>query len=400
MTFISDSLNRIKPSATMVITAKATQLKRERKKVIGLSSGEPDFDTPQHVKQAAIDAINSGYTKYTNIEGIPELRQSIVEKFKKDNDLNYDVSNVIVGTGGKQILFNALMSSLNKDDEVIIPAPYWVSYPDMTLLADGKPIFVNCSSETNFKLTGEALDKVITKNSKWLILNSPSNPTGSCYSLSELEEIANVVRKHENLYVMTDDIYEYIVYDNFKFYTLAQVAPDLKDRILTVNGVSKSYCMTGWRIGYAAGPSLLIKAMIKIQGQSTSNPSSISQYAALAGISGSKEFLEPCLNAFDERRHHVVDKLNSIDGISCILPEGAFYAYPNVSGLIGKKTQNGKILNNDAEIVEWLLESAEVAAVPGVAFGLEPYFRVSYATSLEVLRQAMNRIEKAVLTLS
>ncbi len=400
MTFISDSLNRIKPSATMVITAKATQLKREGKKVIGLSSGEPDFDTPQHVKQAAIDAINRGYTKYTNIEGIPELRQSIVEKFKKDNDLNYDVSNVIVGTGGKQILFNALMSSLNKDDEVIIPAPYWVSYPDMTLLAGGKPIFVDCSSDTNFKLTGEALDKVITKNSKWLILNSPSNPTGSCYSLSELEEIANVVRKHENLYVMTDDIYEYIVYDNFKFYTLAQVAPDLKDRILTVNGVSKSYCMTGWRIGYAAGPSLLIKAMIKIQGQSTSNPSSISQYAALAGISGSKEFLEPCLNAFDERRHHVVDKLNSIDGISCILPEGAFYAYPNVSGLIGKKTQNGKILNNDAEIVEWLLESAEVAAVPGVAFGLEPYFRVSYATSLEVLKEAMNRIEKAVLTLS
>ena len=400
MTFISDSLNRIKPSATMVITAKATQLKREGKKVIGLSSGEPDFDTPQHVKQAAIDAINSGYTKYTNIEGIPELRQSIVEKFKKDNDLNYDVSNVIVGTGGKQILFNALMSSLNKDDEVIIPAPYWVSYPDMTLLAGGKPIFVDCSSETNFKLTGEALDKVITKNSKWLILNSPSNPTGSCYSISELEEIANVVRKHENLYVMTDDIYEYIVYDNFKFYTLAQVAPDLKDRILTVNGVSKSYCMTGWRIGYAAGPSLLIKAMIKIQGQSTSNPSSISQYAALAGISGSKEFLDPCLNAFDERRHFVVDKLNDIKGISCILPEGAFYAYPNVSGLIGKKTQNGKILNNDAEIVEWLLESAEVAAVPGVAFGLEPYFRVSYATSLEVLKEAMNRIEKAVLTLS
>ena len=400
MTFISDSLNRIKPSATMVITAKATQLKREGKKVIGLSSGEPDFDTPQHVKQAAIDAINSGYTKYTNIEGIPELRQSIVEKFKKDNDLNYDVSNVIVGTGGKQILFNALMSSLNKDDEVIIPAPYWVSYPDMTLLAGGKPIFVDCSSETNFKLTGEALDKVITKNSKWLILNSPSNPTGSCYSISELEEIANVVRKHENLYVMTDDIYEYIVYDNFKFYTLAQVAPDLKERILTVNGVSKSYCMTGWRIGYAAGPSLLIKAMIKIQGQSTSNPSSISQYAALAGISGSKEFLDPCLKAFDERRHFVIDKLNSINGISCILPEGAFYAYPNVSGLIGKKTQNGKILNNDAEIVEWLLESAEVAAVPGVAFGLEPYFRVSYATSLEVLKEAMNRIEKAVLTLS
>ncbi len=400
MTFISDSLNRIKPSATMVITAKATQLKREGKKVIGLSSGEPDFDTPQHVKQAAIDAINNGYTKYTNIEGIPELRQSIAEKFKKDNELNYDISNIIVGTGGKQILFNALMSSLNKNDEVIIPAPYWVSYPDMTLLAGGKPIFVNCTSDTNFKLTGEALEKVITNKSKWLILNSPSNPTGSCYSISELEEIANVVRKHTDLYVMTDDIYEYIVYDNFQFKTFAQVAPDLKDRVLTVNGVSKSYCMTGWRIGYAAGPSLLINAMIKIQGQSTSNPSSISQYAALAGISGSKEFLDPCLNAFNERRHFVVDKLNSIKGIDCILPEGAFYAYPNVSGLISKKTQDGKILKNDAEIVEWLLDTAEVAAVPGVAFGLEPYFRVSYATSLDILKEAMNRIEKAVLTLS
>ena len=400
MTFISDSLNRIKPSATMLITAKATQLKREGKKVIGLSSGEPDFDTPQHVKQAAIDAINNGHTKYTNIEGIPELRQAIVEKFKKDNDLSYDISNVIVGTGGKQILFNALMSSLNKEDEVIIPAPYWVSYPDMTLLAGGKPIFVNCTQDTNFKLTGVSLEKVITKKSKWLILNSPSNPTGSCYSMSELEEIANVVRKYDDLYVMTDDIYEYIVYDNFQFYTLAQVAPDLKDRILTVNGVSKSYCMTGWRIGYAAGPSLLIKAMIKIQGQSTSNPSSISQHAALAGIIGSKEFLNPCLNAFNERRHFVVNKFNSIEGFSCILPEGAFYAYPNVSGLLGKKTQNGNILNNDAEIVEWLLETAEVAAVPGVAFGLEPYFRVSYATSLDVLIEAMNRIEKAVLTLS
>ena len=396
MTFISDSLNRIKPSATMVITAKATQLKREGKKVIGLSSGEPDFDTPQHVKQAAIDAINSGYTKYTNIEGIPELRQSIVEKFKKDNDLNYDVSNVIVGTGGKQILFNALMSSLNKDDEVIIPAPYWVSYPDMTLLADGKPIFVDCSSETNFKLTGEALDKVITKNSKWLILNSPSNPTGSCYSLSELEEIANVVRKHENLYVMTDDIYEYIVYDNFKFYTLAQVAPDLKDRILTVNGVSKSYCMTGWRIGYAAGRKDLILAMMKIQGQSTSNPTSISQYAALAGLNGDRKFLEPCLKAFNERKNLVVEGLNSIDGISCLMPKGAFYAYPNVSGLIGKKTKNGKSLSNDTEVVEWILEEAKVAAVPGSAFGLEPYFRVSYATSTEDLKLAIQNLKNSV----
>ena len=400
MTFISDSLNRIKPSATMVITAKAAQLKREGKKVIGLSAGEPDFDTPDHVKVAAIDAIHKGYTKYTNVEGIPELRQAIIDKFKKDNGLSYSINDVIVGTGGKQILFNALVGSINKDDEVIIPAPYWVSYPDMTSLAGGKPVIVSCSQETDFKLTAKELEQVVTKKSKWLILNSPSNPTGSCYSRKELEEIADVVRKHKNLYVMTDDIYEYIVYDNFEFFTFAQVAPDLKDRVLTVNGVSKSHCMTGWRIGYAVGPEILIKAMIKIQGQSTSNASSISQYAALAGISGSNDFLKPCLKAFDERRRFVVSKLNNIQGISCLLPKGAFYAYPNVSGLVGKKTNEGIILKNDTDIVEWLLETAEVAAVPGVAFGLEPFFRISYATSLDLLKEAMNRIEKAVLSLS
>ena len=400
MTFISDSLNRIKPSATMVITAKAAQLKREGKKVIGLSAGEPDFDTPDHVKVAAIDAIHKGYTKYTNVEGIPELRQAIIDKFKKDNGLSYSINDVIVGTGGKQILFNALVGSINKNDEVIIPAPYWVSYPDMTLLAGGKPVIVSCTQETDFKLTAKELEQVITKKSKWLILNSPSNPTGSCYSRKELEEIADVVRKHKNLYVMTDDIYEYIVYDNFEFFTFAQVAPDLKDRVLTVNGVSKSHCMTGWRIGYAVGPEILIKAMIKIQGQSTSNASSISQYAALAGISGSNDFLKPCLKAFDERRRFVVSKLNNIQGISCLLPKGAFYAYPNVSGLVGKKTNEGIILKNDTDIVEWLLETAEVAAVPGVAFGLEPFFRISYATSLDLLKEAMNRIEKAVLSLS
>ena len=400
MTFISDSLNRIKPSATMVITARAAQLKREGKKVIGLSSGEPDFDTPNHVKEAAIDAIHKGYTKYTNVEGIPELRQAIIDKFKKDNGLSYSINDVIVGTGGKQILFNALVGSINKDDEVIIPAPYWVSYPDMTLLAGGKPVIISCTQETDFKLTAKELEQVITKKSKWLILNSPSNPTGSCYSRKELEEIADVVRKHKNLYVMTDDIYEYIVYDNFEFFTFAQVAPDLKDRVLTVNGVSKSHCMTGWRIGYAVGPEILIKAMIKIQGQSTSNASSISQYAALAGISGSNDFLKPCLKAFDERRRFVVSKLNNIQGISCLLPKGAFYAYPNVSGLVGKKTNEGIILKNDTDIVEWLLETAEVAAVPGVAFGLEPFFRISYATSLDLLKEAMNRIEKAVLSLS
>ena len=399
MSFISDSLNRIKPSATMVITTKAAQLKREGKKVIGLSAGEPDFDTPEHVKEAAIEAIKKGYTKYTNVEGIPELRQAIANKFKNDNNIDYPINQIIVGTGGKQILYNALMSSINVGDEVIIPAPFWVSYPDMTLLAGGTPVIVNCPSNLGFKLTAAALEKVITKKSKWLILNSPGNPTGACYSKDELEDIADVVRKHDHLYVMTDDIYEYIVYDNFKFFTFAQVAPDLKDRTLTVNGVSKSHCMTGWRIGYAGGPPELIKAMIKIQGQSTSNASSISQYAALAGIKGNNDFLKPCLDAFDERRKFVVKRLNSIEGMKCLMPEGAFYAYPNVLGIVGKQTPEGKILNNDTAIVEWLLDTAEVAAVPGSAFGLEPYFRVSYATSLDLLNEAMNRIEKAILTL-
>ena len=399
MPFISDSLNRIKPSATMVITTKAAQLKREGKKVIGLSAGEPDFDTPEHVKEAAIEAIKKGYTKYTNVEGIPELRQALANKFKNDNNIDYPINQIIVGTGGKQILYNALMSSINVGDEVIIPAPFWVSYPDMTLLAGGTPVIVNCPSNLGFKLTAAALEKVITKKSKWLILNSPGNPTGACYSKDELEDIADVVRKHDHLYVMTDDIYEYIVYDNFKFFTFAQVAPDLKDRTLTVNGVSKSHCMTGWRIGYAGGPPELIKAMIKIQGQSTSNASSISQYAALAGIKGNNDFLKPCLDAFDERRKFVVKRLNSIEGMKCLMPEGAFYAYPNVLGIVGKQTPEGKTLNNDTAIVEWLLDTAEVAAVPGSAFGLEPYFRVSYATSLDLLNEAMNRIEKAILTL-
>ena len=399
MPFISDSLNRIKPSATMVITTKAAQLKREGKKVIGLSAGEPDFDTPEHVKEAAIEAIKKGYTKYTNVEGIPELRQAIANKFKNDNNIDYPINQIIVGTGGKQILYNALMSSINVGDEVIIPAPFWVSYPDMTLLAGGTPVIVDCPSNLGFKLTAAALEKVITKKSKWLILNSPGNPTGACYSKDELEDIADVVRKYDHLYVMTDDIYEYIVYDNFKFFTFAQVAPDLKDRTLTVNGVSKSHCMTGWRIGYAGGPPELIKAMIKIQGQSTSNASSISQYAALAGIKGNNDFLKPCLDAFDERRKFVVKRLNSIEGMKCLMPEGAFYAYPNVLGIVGKQTPEGKTLNNDTAIVEWLLDTAEVAAVPGSAFGLEPYFRVSYATSLDLLNEAMNRIEKAILTL-
>ena len=396
MEFISHSLKNIKPSPTMVITAKARELRAAGEKIISLSAGEPDFDTPEHVKDAAIKAINMGYTKYTNVEGIPELKQAIVNKFKNDNEIDYNIDQVIVGVGGKQILFNALFASLNSGDEVIIPTPYWVSYPDMTILAGGSPKFLNCNEENDFKINPSELDKIISEKTKWIILNSPSNPSGSCYTKQELINIADVLRQHKDVNVITDDIYEYIVYDDFKFYTLAQIAPDLKDRILTVNGVSKSYCMTGWRIGYAAGRKDLILAMMKIQGQSTSNPTSISQYAALAGLNGDRKFLEPCLKAFDERKKLVVEGLNSIDGISCLMPKGAFYAYPNVSGLIGKKTKNGKSLSNDTEVVEWILEEAKVAAVPGSAFGLEPYFRVSYATSTEDLKKAIQNIKNSV----
>ena len=396
MEFISENLKKIKPSPTMVITAKARELKAKGENVISLSSGEPDFDTPEHIKEAAIKAIHAGYTKYTNVEGITELKEAIVKKFEIDNYIKYKSQEVIVGVGGKQILFNALLATLNPKDEVIIPTPYWVSYPDMTLLAGGNPKFLPCDIKKDFKIDADNLNSFITENTKWLILNSPSNPSGSCYTKRELEDIAKVIRNHPQVNVITDDIYEYILYDDFKFYTLAQVAPDLKDRILTVNGVSKSYCMTGWRIGYAAGREDLIKAMIKIQGQSTSNASSVSQYAALAGIEGSRDFLMPCLEAFDKRRNLVVNKLNDIDGIKCVMPKGAFYAYPNVEGLLGKKTQDGKILNNDTDVTEWLLENAKVAAVPGVAFGLEPYFRVSYATSYEVLEEALENIKISV----
>ena len=396
MDFISHSLKKIKPSPTMVITAKARELRAAGEKIISLSAGEPDFDTPEHVKDAAIKAINMGYTKYTNVEGIPELKQAIVNKFKNDNEIDYNTDQVIVGVGGKQILFNALFASLNSGDEVIIPTPYWVSYPDMTILAGGTPKFLNCNEENDFKINPLELDNIISEKTKWIILNSPSNPSGSCYTKQELINIADVLRQHKDVNVITDDIYEYIVYDDFKFYTLAQIAPDLKDRILTVNGVSKSYCMTGWRIGYAAGRKDLILAMMKIQGQSTSNPTSISQYAALAGLNGDRKFLEPCLKAFNERKNLVVEGLNSIDGISCLMPKGAFYAYPNVSGLIGKKTKNGKSLSNDTEVVEWILEEAKVAAVPGSAFGLEPYFRVSYATSTEDLKIAIQNLKNSV----
>ncbi len=400
MELISENLKKIKPSPTMVITAKARELKLKGENVISLSSGEPDFDTPDHIKEAAIKAIKDGHTKYTNVEGIPELKEAIINKFKNDNHIEFDKDEVIVSVGGKQILFNSLFATLNPTDEVIIPTPYWVSYPDMTLLAGGIPKFLDCKIENDFKINPNDLDKIISQNTKWLIINSPSNPSGSCYTKQELEAIANVLRIHQQVNVITDDIYEYLLYDEFTFYTLAEIAPDLKERILTVNGVSKSYCMTGWRIGYAAGRKDLVKAMIKIQGQSTSNPSSISQYAALAGIEGSRDFLLPCLEAFDKRRKLVVNELNSIDGIKCMMPKGAFYAYPNVKGILGRKTDKGQVLSNDTEVTEWLLENAKVAAVPGVAFGLEPFFRVSYATNFEILEEALNNIKTCVEKLS
>ncbi len=396
MAFIAENLKKIKPSPTMVITAKARELRSNGENVISLSSGEPDFDTPEHIKQAAIKAIKDGHTKYTNVEGIPALKEAIIKKFLNDNSIRYNFDEVIVGVGGKQILFNALFATLNPNDEVVIPTPYWVSYPDMTLLAGGIPKLLDCKIENGFKINVNDLDKIISNNTKWLILNSPSNPSGSCYTKEELENIANVLRNYQHVNVITDDIYEYLIYDDFNFYTLAQIAPDLKERILTVNGVSKSYCMTGWRIGYAAGRKDLVKAMTKIQGQSTSNPTSISQYAALAGLEGDRNFLVPCLQEFDKRRKLVVNGLNSIDGIKCLMPKGAFYAYPDVSGLIGKKTKCGKVFNNDTDVTEWLLERAKVAAVPGVAFGLQPFFRVSYATSFGILEEALENIKSCI----
>ena len=389
MDFISHSLKKIKPSPTMVITAKARELRAAGEKIISLSAGEPDFDTPEHVKDAAIKAINMGYTKYTNVEGIPELKQAIVNKFKNDNEIDYNIDQVIVGVGGKQILFNALFASLNSGDEVIIPTPYWVSYPDMTILAGGIPKFLNCNEENDFKINPLELDKIISEKTKWIILNSPSNPSGSCYTKQELTNIADVLRQHKDVNVITDDIYEYIVYDDFKFFTLAQIAPDLKDRILTVNGVSKSYCMTGWRIGYAAGPKDIIKAIGKIQSQSTSNPSSVSQAAAVEALNGSQDFIKERSNAFKERRDFVVKSLNNIKGINCLTPNGAFYVFPSCKGLLNKKTK----LKTDSEFVQKLLEKENVAVVQGSAFGLEGYFRISYATSMENLKKAMNRIK-------
>ncbi len=395
MSQLAERLSRIKPSATIAVTQKARELKAAGRDVIGLGAGEPDFDTPDNIKKAAIVAIEGGDTKYTAVGGTPALKQAICDKFKRENDLAYTPDQVIVGTGGKQVIYNALMATLNPGDEVIIPAPFWVSYPDMVLLAEGEPVIVPCSQNNNFKLRAEDLDAAITPKTKWIILNSPSNPTGAAYSHDEMKAITDVLKKHEHVWVLTDDMYEHLVYDDFKFVTPAQVEPALYERTLTMNGVSKAYCMTGWRIGFAGGPQDLIKAMTTIQSQSTSNPSSISQAAAVEALNGPNDFIAEHNEAFKERRDLVVEMLNKCPGLACHRPEGAFYVYPSCAGAIGKKTPDGKTIASDGDFVTYLLEAEGVAAVQGEAFGLSPYFRISYATSTEALREACTRIKRA-----
>ncbi|CUH53344.1 pyridoxal phosphate-dependent aminotransferase [Shimia marina] len=393
MSFLSNTLSRVKPSPTIAMTAKTAELKAAGRDVIGLSAGEPDFDTPQNIKDAAVAAIAAGKTKYTAPDGIPELKQAICAKLKRDNGLEYVPAQISVGTGGKQTLYNALMATLNEGDEVVIPAPYWVSYPDMVLLAGGTPVIAETSLQTNFKLTADQLEAALTPKTKWFIFNSPSNPTGTGYSREELKQLTDVLMRHPHVWIMTDDMYEHLAYDGFEFCTPAEIEPRLYERTLTCNGVSKAYSMTGWRIGYAAGPVELIAAMRKVQSQSTSNPCSISQWAAVEALNGTQDFLAPNNETFKRRRNLVVDMLGAIDGISCPTPEGAFYVYPSIAGLIGKKTPKGTVIDSDEAFANALLEEADVAVVFGAAFGLSPNFRVSYATSDEALKTACERIQ-------
>ena len=386
MAFLAQRLGRIKPSPTIAVTTRAAELKAEGRDVIGLGAGEPDFDTPQHIKDAAVAAMARGDTKYTPTAGTLALRQAICAKLKRDHGLEYQPNQVIVGSGGKQVIYNALMATLDPGDEVIIPAPYWVSYPDMVLLAEGKPVIVVGAADKGFKIQPADLEKAITPRTKWIILNSPSNPTGAAYSKAEMK-------------ALTDDMYEKIVYDDFEFCTPAQVEPKLFDRTLTMNGVSKAYCMTGWRIGYAAGPQALIKAMDTIQSQSTSNASSISQAAAVAGLNGPEDFIRSQNEVFKQRRDLVVSMLNQAKGLHCPRPEGAFYVFPSCAGVIGKKTPQGKVLETDTDFVTYLLESEGVAVVQGSAFGLAPHFRISYATATEALEEACRRIQRACAAL-
>jgi aspartate aminotransferase len=392
MTFLSATLSRVKPSPTVAVTGKAAELRAAGRPIISLGAGEPDFDTPRHIKDAAIAAMEAGHTKYTTVDGIAELKQAICDKFRRDNGLAYDPSQVSVSSGGKQVLYNALMATVNPGDEVIISAPYWVSYPDMVRLAGGEPVIVPAGAEAAFRITPDQLEAAITPRTKWLIFNSPSNPTGAGYTYDQLKALTDVLMRHPHVWVMTDDMYEHLVYDGFRFATPAQVEPGLMERTLTVNGVSKAYCMTGWRIGYAAGPAPLIAAMRKIQSQSTSNPCSISQWAAVAALNGPHDFIAENNAAFMRRRDMVVDRLNAIDGIDCAVPEGAFYVYPSIAGLIGKTSAGGRIIATDEDFVTALLEEADVAVVFGAAFGLAPHFRISYAASDADLTAACDRI--------
>ncbi|MDC3203848.1 pyridoxal phosphate-dependent aminotransferase [Candidatus Pelagibacter sp.] len=391
MSIISDSLKKIKPSPTIAVTQKARELKAAGKDVIGLGAGEPDFDTPDNIKQAAIKAINDGDTKYTAVDGTQALKKAIVEKFKKENNLEYTADQVTVGAGGKHVIYNAMMATLNEGDEVIVPAPYWVSYPDIILLAGGKPVVMECDEKQGFKINPSDLEKFITPNTKWIILNSPSNPTGACYTEKEIREIAKVLEKYSHVYILSDDIYEHVTYEGFKFFTIAQIE-SLKERVLTMNGVSKAYSMTGWRIGYAAGPKEIIKAIAKIQSQSTTNPSSISQAASVEALSGTQDFIKKRSDSFQERRDFVVKALNDIDGIECLNPDGAFYVFPSCKGIIGKKDTNGKEIMSDTDFVQSLLENSGIAVVQGSAFGLEGFFRISYATSMDNLKKALEKI--------
>ena len=400
MNILASRLNRIQPSPTIAMSIKARELKAEGKDIIELAAGEPDFPTPSHIIKAAEDAMSRGETKYTDPDGTPALKQAVCDKFKRDNNLEYITSQVTIGTGGKQVLYNALMATLNEGDEVIIPAPYWVSYPDMVLLAEGIPKIVECPLDKNFILQPEDLERAITPKTKWIILNSPSNPTGSGYTWDDMKKITDVLIRHPNIWVMTDDMYEHLVYDDFKFCTPAEVEPELYSRTLTVNGMSKAFCMTGWRIGYAAGPENLITAIRKIQSQSTSNPSSISQAASVAALNGPMDFLAKNNEVFKQRRDLVCSMLNQASGITCPTPDGAFYVYPSCAGLIGKKTPDGKVLKSDEDVVSYFLETEGIAAVHGAAFGLSPHFRISYATSTEALEDACQRIQRACTALS
>ena len=395
MTFIADRLKRIKPSMTVGINIKANALRAEGKDVLVLAAGEPDFDTPLNIRNAASEAMDSGQTRYLPGKGTPALQKAIQSKFLNDNNLQYDLDEIIVGVGGKHIIYNAMMATINPNDEVIIPAPFWVSYPDIVLLAEGKPVIVQCPESQNFKITADQLEKNITDKTKWLMLNSPSNPTGSLYSKHELKQLAEVLLEYPNVLVMSDDIYEKVIYDNLEFATIASVEPKLKDRCLTLNGVSKAYCMTGWRLGYCGASKEIIAAMNKIQSQSTTSTSSISMAAAVEALNGPQEFITNHNKAFVRRRDLVVNLINSIDGLSCLTPQGAFYVYPSCEGVLGKETPEGKEISNDEDFMTYLLESEGIAGVHGAAFGLSPYFRLSYATSDEILKDACARIKRA-----